>query len=239
MAMTHLEIARLMTDYVDGLLDVARTAEMASHLETCAECRGMLDDVRFGMAACSQAEFLEPAPWLLHRILRATSGERKVGFVERITATLRPVFRPQVAYSLSMVIFSLSFILYAAKVPVRSMTLRDLNPATWFNRANSRGHILAARAEKYYYDIRFVYQVQSILQDLRQQPSGQHGAPKQRKAPGTAHDGVSPEAPTETALNRSPAYEGVAPEIEGGSYRVPPRPGCARRAICDRGKLLS
>lgn len=213
--MTHLEIARLMTDYVDGLLDRARTAEMDSHLETCAECREMLDDVRFGMAACAHSETLEPAPWLLHRILRATSGEPKLGFGGRLITALRPMFRPQVAYSLSMVVFSLSFILYAAKVPVRSMTIRDLNPATWFNRANSRGHILAARAEKYYYDIRFVYQVQSILQDLRQQSGTQRGAPKQRKAPGSARDGVSPQAPTETAFNRSPAGEGVAPPVEG------------------------
>lgn len=220
--MTHLEIARLMTDYVDGLLDGARTAEMRSHLETCAECREMLDDVRFGMVACAQAENLEPAPWLVHRILRATSGERKLGFGERLVAALHPIFRPQVAYSLSMVIFSLSFILYAAKVPVRSMSLRDLDPATWFNRANSRGHILAARAEKYYYDIRFVYEVQSILQDLRQQPGGQRTTPKSLKAPGSALDGISPQAPTETALNRTPAGNGAARLVEGPfAPRVP------------------
>lgn len=203
--MTHSEIARLMTDYVDGLLQRTVAAEVDAHLETCVECRAMLDDVRFAMAACAQAKDLEPAPWLLHRILRATSGERKPSLAE----WLRGLLRPQVAYSLSMVVFSLSFILYAAKVPVRSMTLQDVDPATWFNRANSRGHLLAARAEKYYYDIRLVYQVQSILEELRQQPTGQRTTPKRstEPQPHKASGSVYAEPPAEMAANRAHSRE--------------------------------
>ncbi|MGH9398489.1 MAG: anti-sigma factor family protein [Terriglobia bacterium] len=206
--MTHLELASLMTDYVEGALDAARARHVDAHLEACLECRAMLEDVRFAMMACGDAADLEPPPWLLPRIVRATTGERKPGLRERLVAWARPAFRPQIAYSLSMAVFSLSFILYAAKVNLRGMSLRDVNPATWAYRVNRRGHMLMARAEKYYYDIRFVYEVQSILQDIRQQPSVQPGTPKNLKAPGSASTDESPEAPGELAMEGAPSAPG-------------------------------
>ncbi|MGH9772855.1 MAG: zf-HC2 domain-containing protein [Candidatus Acidiferrales bacterium] len=210
--MNHLELANLLTDYLDGALEASRMTQVDAHLEGCLECRALVEDVRFAMAACGDAADLEPAPWLLPRIVRATLGDRKPSLRERFTAWLRPVFRPQLAYSLSMAIFSLSFILYAAKVNLRGMSVRDVNPATWAHRANSRGHILMARAEKYYYDIRFVYEVQSILQDMRQQPGSQPGAqpasPVKPKTPGSASSDESPEAPGEMAEQGAPATPG-------------------------------
>lgn len=185
--MTHLELSNLMTDYLDGALAPDAAREVEAHLEGCTPCRALAEDVRFALAACRDATEVEPSPWLLQRIMRATVGERKPTLKERLAAWIRPVFRPQIAYSLSMAIFSLSFILYTSNVNLRAVRAQDLNPAHWAYQANSRGHILMARAEKYYYDLRFVYEVQSILHGLQQQqPAAGPEAPKKASPSGSA-----------------------------------------------------
>ncbi|MGH9351234.1 MAG: anti-sigma factor family protein [Terriglobia bacterium] len=202
--MTHLELSNLMTDYVDGALQAAQAREIEAHLQECAPCRAMAEDVRFAMAACREAPDLEPSPWLLRRIVRATTGERKPSLKENLAAWLRPLFRPQIAYSLSMAIFSLSFILYTSNVNLRSVRIQDVNPVHWVYKANSRGHILAARAEKYYYDLRFVYEVQSLLHGLHQEPAAQPGSPQRMRAPGSASSDQFPAGETDLALESAP-----------------------------------
>ncbi len=202
--MTHLELSNLMTDYVDGALQAAQAREIEAHLRECAPCRTMAEDVRFAMAACREAPDLEPSPWLLARIVRATTGERKHGLKEKLTAWLRPLFRPQIAYSVSMAIFSLSFILYTSNVNLRSVRIQDVNPVRWVYRANSRGHIFVARAEKYYYDLRFVYEVQSLLHGLHQEPAVQPGSPQRMREPGSASIDQFPADETDMALETAP-----------------------------------
>lgn len=209
--MTHLELSNLMTDYLDGALNAAQTAEVEEHLLGCAACRAMAEDVRFALAACHDAADVEPPLWLLPRIMRATLGERKPSLKEQLTAWLRPMFRPQIAYSLSMAIFSLSFILYTSNVNLRDMRARDVNPVHWAYAANSRGHILVARAEKYYYDLRFVYEVQSILHGLQQKPAAGPESPRSQPR-GSALRREFPADEATLALSLAPA--GAGPEGE-------------------------
>jgi hypothetical protein len=178
--MTHLDFENLIADYLDGMLEAGRLAEAEAHLASCNACREVVEDVRFAISNCRAAHDVEPAPWLVSRILNATTGERKPGFVAELVAWLRPALRPQVIYGVSMAVFSLSFILFVAKANLRSLSIREFNPATWVERANSRGHLLVARAEKFYYDLRFVYEVQSVLRELRQQPSPRPAKPGRR-----------------------------------------------------------
>lgn len=202
--MTHLELSNVVTGYVDGALDAAQTRQVEEHLESCGACRIMVDDIRFAQAVCHDAPVMEPPPWLLPRIVRATLGERKPSLKERLAGISRLIFRPQLAYSLSMAVFSLSFILYAAKVNLRRLRLRDLNPQTWAHRADRRGHMLLARAEKYYYDLRFVYEVQSILRGMRQEPETQPGAPEKLRTPANPSSDRYPAAGTELAWSLAP-----------------------------------
>jgi hypothetical protein len=59
-----------------------------------------------------------------------------------------------------------------------------LNPRTWFFRANRAGHLLYARAEKFYYDLRVVYEIESRLRQLRSHPEQEQEAPKQEPPAG-------------------------------------------------------
>jgi Putative zinc-finger len=191
--MTHLELENLASDYLEGQLEQARRHEFEAHLETCAACRELMADLRSALALCAAAEEVEPAPWLVPRILLATVGERKPTLREKVNAFFQPVLRPRVAYSVAMAVFSISIIINAAGINLRDLTLADLNPRNWAYQANRTGHLLVARAEKFIYDVRVVYEIESRLRQIRQESgtsSGtEKGKPKTEPAPGKTTDG--------------------------------------------------
>jgi putative zinc finger protein len=182
--MTHQELEHLASDYLEGALDSARRAEAQAHLDGCASCREMIAGLERVLGLCQAAEDLETPPWMVERILLATVGERKPTFAERLSAMLRPVVQPRLAYGLAMAVFSITVILNAAGVNVRKMTLADLNPANWAKQADRTGNLLVGRAEKFYYDLRVVYEIESRLKELRGQPNQPVTSPEQqREAP--------------------------------------------------------
>lgn len=202
--MTHWEASNLMTDYLEGTLETAQKSLLDEHLAACPECRAMAQDLRFAVETLHSAEEVEPAPWLMARILQATTGARERQSRSWFPSWLRLVLRPQVAYGVSMAVFSLSFIFYTSNVNLRGVKFHDLNPITWVYRADSRGHLLMARAEKFYYDLRFVYEVQSLLRQVRQQPGSTPAPQQKRQTPGGGASGVqSPEA-QQLALEQTP-----------------------------------
>lgn len=195
--MTHLELENLASEYLEGQLEPVRRAEVESHLKDCAPCRELVADVRRALELFRTAEDLEPSPWLITRILRATTGERKPAFKERLAGFLRPALQPRFAYMVAMAVFSFSLIINTTGIKLRHLRLADLNPQTWFYQANRSGHLLVARAEKFYYDLRVVYEIESRLRDLRAQPS-QPAGPQEQLAP-------KPQAPAKGATdNNSP-----------------------------------
>ena len=182
--MTHLEVENLTSDYLEGLLEPGLKREIEAHLSGCPSCLEMVGDVRRAMELCHAAPELEPAPWLVGKIMRATVGERKPGLAERLAAFFRPVLQTRFAYGIAMAVFSFSIIINAAGVNLRHMTIEDLNPRTWFFRANRAGHLFYARAEKFYFDLRVVVEIESRLRQLRSHPEEEQQAPKQESPAG-------------------------------------------------------
>lgn len=179
--MTHLELENLASDYLDGHLDIARKAEVEEHLAGCNSCRGVLSDVRLAIQACRSAGEVTPPPWLVSRIRFATVGEKRTGIVEQVTALLQTIRQPRVAYATAMALFSLSLIINVAGLNLRSLNMEDLNPATWVYRANRAGHMLYARAEKFYDDLRIVYEIESRFRNAQSETDNQE---KQTRKPG-------------------------------------------------------
>jgi hypothetical protein len=182
--MTHLELENLTSDYLEGLLEPALKREVEAHLSVCLSCLEMVGDVRRAMELCHSAPELEPAPWLVRKIMLATVGERKPTLADRLAAFFRPALQPRFAYGVAMALFSFSIIVNAAGINLRHMTVEDLNPRTWFFRANRAGHLFYARAEKFYYDLRVVYEIESRLRQLRSHPEEEQEAPKQEPPAG-------------------------------------------------------
>ena len=93
-----------------------------------------------------------------------------------------------------MTVFSFSIIINSAGINLRHLTLADLNPRTWFYQANRTGHLAVARAEKFYYDLRVVYEIESRLRQFRQQ-TDKSNSPRERETP-------KPEAPAGGTTDR-------------------------------------
>jgi len=182
--MTHLEIENLASDYLEGLLEPSLRAAVEAHLDGCTACHELMGDVRHALELCRAAEDAEPKPWLVSKILLATIGERKPTLRERIAAFLHPVLQPRVAYPVAMTVFTFSIIVNAAGLNLRGLRFEDLNPRTWVDRANRQGHLLAARAEKFYYDLRVVYEIESRFRQLSGQPQVQEEQTPKPAAPG-------------------------------------------------------
>jgi hypothetical protein len=182
--MTHLEVENLTSDYLEGLLEPGLKREVEAHLSACPSCLEMVGDVRRALELCHAAAELEPAPWLVRKIMLATVGERKPGWAERLVSFLRPALQPRFAYGVAMAVFSFSIIVNAAGINLRHMTVEDLNPRTWLFRANRAGHLFVARAEKFYYDLRVVVEIESRLRQLRSRPAEEQEAPKQESPAG-------------------------------------------------------
>lgn len=182
--MTHLEIENLASDYLEGLLDPSLRQTVEAHLAGCTACRELMGDVRQAMELCRAAEEVEPKPWLVSKILLATIGERKPTWGEQIAAFIRPVLQPRVAYPIAMTVFTFSIIVNAAGLNLRSLRFEDLNPRTWVGRANRQGHLMYARAEKFYYDLRVVYEIESRFRQLRGQSQAQEEETPKPAAPG-------------------------------------------------------
>lgn len=227
--MTHLELENLVSDYLEGLLEPARRAAVETHLAGCRECRELVGDVRRAMELCHAAEDLEPAPWLVSKIVRATLGERKPTFAQQVAAFFRPSAQPRVAYVVAMAIFSFSIIVNAAGINLRNLRAGDLNPLTWARRANSAGHLMYARAEKFYYDLRVVYEIESRFRQLRSQPDqSPPQAPKPEAPTGGSTDGKTLARP-QLAMNRA-LFLAVSAPVETTSSHSPQTAGAGRSA---------
>jgi hypothetical protein len=185
-----LELENLTSDYLEGLLEPGLKREVEAHLSACPSCLEMVGDVRRALELCHAAPELEPAPWLVRKIMLATVGERKPGLAERLVAFFRPALQPRFAYGVAMAVFSLSIIVNAAGINLSHMTFADLNPRTWLFKANRAGHLFYARAEKFYYDLRVVYEIESRLRQLRAHPEQEQEAPKQEAPAGGSTNGA-------------------------------------------------
>jgi hypothetical protein len=218
--MTHLELENLTSEYLEGLLEPGLKREVEAHLSVCPSCLEMMGDVRRALELCHAAPELEPAPWLIRRIMLATVGERKPGLAERLVTYFRPALQLRFAYGVAMAVFSFSIIVNAAGIDLRHMTSADLNPRTWFFRANRAGHLFYARAEKFYYDLRVVYEIESRLRQLRTHPEEEKEAPKQESPAGGSTNSAPPTLPA-LATNQARVAEVAEPSATRRSEVVP------------------
>lgn len=220
--MTHLEIEHLASDYLEGLLDAARRAEVEAHLGACLECQTLLADLQHALEVCRSADEIEPPPWLVPKILRATLGERKPSLGQRLAALFRPAMQTRMAYGIAMALFSLSLIVNAAGVDLKHLRVQDLDPRTWIYQADRNGHLLLGRVEKYYYDLKLVYEIESRLRQLRTEPGEQ--APRPQAPSGGTTDGA-PTGDSPLASSWSPSAVSASLELLGraSGWNRPPR----------------
>ena len=183
------EFEALLGDGLEGLLSPARKESFDAHRRICPICGPLFAEVQAGQHWLRRLalEPVEPPVNLVHNILAATSGVvstrpqtaaadgRTTPFGERLrerwdafsASFFRPatsfVRQPRFAMSFGMIFFSFSLVLNFAGVKASDVARVDLRPAA-LRHAYNEAQI---KVVKYYDNIRFVYEIESKVRELK------------------------------------------------------------------------
>jgi hypothetical protein len=195
------EFEALLSEALDGngRLSGARKESFEAHRRICAVCGPMFAEVQAGQQwlRTLSLETVEPPAHLVDNILAATSGVagrravtsaaggRTAPFGERAREWWDSIFTPAAAFvrqprfvmSFGMIFFSFSLALNAAGVKPSDVAKVDLRP-TALRHAYYDAQI---KVVKYYDNIRFVYEIESKVRELKRANTPAEAAPEQQQ----------------------------------------------------------
>jgi len=178
------EFDGLLSDALDGVLTGLQLDRFQAHVRTCSACGPLFAEVEAGRNWLKDLTEVEPPVSLVNNILASTTGvdtqrlrvnvsapQPRIGWVERAQAwasgAMQPIWgtvrQPRFAMSFGMAFFSLSVALSVLGVKPADLRQVSLRPAairhTYYN--------TQARVVRYYENIRFVYEVESRVRELK------------------------------------------------------------------------
>src|SRR5216117_2230816 len=185
------EFEALLSEAVEQMLSGSRLESFQAHAQACAVCGPLLAEAEEGHRWLKSLEEVDPPANLVHNILIATTGRestraRKEGIFwkEAAAGWLRPIFapvfavprQPRFAMSFGMAFFSLSITLSMAGVKVTDVRNINLRPS-----AIKRSYYeTSGRVVKYYENIRFVYEIESRMRELKRVTAPAETRPKEQ-----------------------------------------------------------
>jgi len=192
------EFEALLSDALDGKeqLSPARQQSFEAHRRVCAVCGPLFADAQAGRQWLRSLEAVEPPVDLVHNILAATSGivsarpqAARDGSLARLGERARQwwdlfftpltafVRQPRFVMSFGMIFFTCSLLLSVAGVQPKDVAQVSLRPAA-LRHAYSGAQI---KVVKYYDNIRFVYEIESKLRELKRANAPAGPGPEYRK----------------------------------------------------------
>ncbi len=171
--MTCAEYEILICDYVDGTLDTADRAKVEAHLAECPSCAELARDSAAAVAFMERAADVEPPPELVNRILFDAPWTREKSQSkarEWMRAILSPILQPRFAMGIALTMLSLS-IIAQGKMP--RLQASDLQPTAIWRSLDQRVTYTWGRTVKFYNNLKFVYQIQTMLREWQQQNEDQ------------------------------------------------------------------
>jgi len=228
------EFDALLIDALDEKLSGEKLESFRAHARVCANCGPLFADVEAGRRWMKSLAHVAPPSNLVHNILVATTGQESTGltrvpatsFKDAVFGWLRPavgiVRQPRFAMSFGMAFFSLSMTFSIAGVRLSSLRHVDLRPS-----AIRRSYYeTQGRVVKYYENIRFVYEMESRVRDLKRATTPAQPAPEPNKERKN-HDNTSGQPEPRQERNYSQwenqpvlaALPGDSPVDMGTTYR--------------------
>lgn len=232
----------LLADALDGLLKPEDEATFTGHMATCQACTALFDEARKGR---EWLEFLSPEPevpaGLLDKILAHTGPGHAAEFglaaegnvlplpQNVIPAWQKPGFigfvrrfaEPRLMMTVAMAFFSIALTLNMTGVRLTTMRLSDLRPTAVRSFMERQLTMASVPIIRYYDHLRFVYEVESKMRELR-------GTTTEGETNGNQNN-AQPAAPGESRQ--------TAPHKDGGT-RVDPPQGSASPAIDNDGDYI-
>jgi hypothetical protein len=197
------EFDALLSDALDGVLTGAQLDAFQVHARTCSACGPLFAEVQAGRNWLKDLTEVEAPVSLVNNILASTTGvatqrlrvnvsqsQPSVSWLERAqawaSAAMQPIWgtvrQPRFAMSFGMAFFSLSVALSVLGIKPADLRQMSLRPAairhTYYN--------TQARVVRYYENIRFVYEVESRVRELKRnvtpaEPGSNESAPGKKE----------------------------------------------------------
>jgi hypothetical protein len=190
--MQCVEFDALLADALDGTLSGSNRMRFDAHRTSCQACGSMFEETQAGLSWLQALPEVDPPAGFAERILLATSGvqqrakaETKAGWMDRMRESVaqgfRPVWstvmQPRFAMSFGMAFFSITLVLNVAGLKVSSLRSVDLRPS-----AIKRTYYEASgRLVKYYENIRFVYELETRVRELKRAATPAEEKPDQKQ----------------------------------------------------------
>jgi len=223
----------LLADALDGLLTPADEAVFTAHMAVCPACTALYEESQRGR---EWLEFLSPEPdvpaGLLDKILSQTgpgqiarpllatgSGNvlpmppawQRPGLVGHV----RRFAEPRLMMTAAMAFFSIALTLNLTGVQLSSLRMADLRPSAMRSFMERRLTMASTPIVRYYDHLRFVYEVESRMRELKRATQGE-GSDSQEKP-----KDASPTAPGES--KQTPGGQHNPGGKDGGSRVDPPQ----------------
>ena len=191
------EFDGLLTDALDGVLTGFQLDRFQAHARTCSACGPLFAEVQAGRNWLKDLTEVEPPVSLVTNVLASTTGvdtqrlrvnlsapQPRVTWVEKAQAwafeAMQPIWttvrQPRFAMSFGMAFFSLSVALSVLGVKPADLRQVSLRPAT----IRHTYYNTQARVVRYYENIRFVYEVESRVRELKRNVTPAEPAPEKK-----------------------------------------------------------
>jgi hypothetical protein len=191
------EFDGLLSDALDGVLTGAQLDTFHAHSWTCSVCGPLFAEVEAGRNWLKGLTEVEPPVSLVTNILASTTGvdtqrlrvnvstsQPRISWLDHVQAwasgAMQPIWatvrQPRFAMSFGMAFFSLSVALSVIGVKPADLRQVSLRPTairhTYYN--------TQARVVRYYENIRFVYEVESRVRELKRNITPAEPAPEKK-----------------------------------------------------------
>jgi hypothetical protein len=194
--MSCSEFDALLSQAIDGSLGGEKLASFEAHGRVCQLCGPLLHEAEAGRSWLKSLAEVEPPPELVTNILLRTSGlvsaqHHGAGKLESAPWVSRlrdwaavigsPIVgmarQPRFAMSFGMAFFTLSVTLSLAGVRLSDIRHMDLRPSA----VRRAYYETSGRVVKYYENIRFVYELETKVRDLKRAATPADDKPDQKK----------------------------------------------------------
>jgi len=205
----------MLVDFLDGTLAVGDPDSFHGHRESCPACAEMFTQAGQGREWLSFLREEPDAPsTLVARILAQTSGSEPrpamsgdlvpaaavvipvapvLPFWKRggIGFATRQVAQPRLLMTAAMAFFSITLTLNMAGVRLSTIHVTDLKPSALGSNVSKQFHMAGARVVRYYDNLRFVYEMEAQVREMRRNADLDNPAPadKQNAPAATPQDG--------------------------------------------------
>ena len=170
------EFEALLFDAIDGTLGAGPLAQFKAHATACTTCGPLFAEADAGQRWMKSLAEVEPPKNLVHNILAKTSGKEvrlleQAGIKTTRSSWWQPVLagvwatvrQPRFGMSVAMAFFSVSLVMSVAGIKVHDLAKVDLRPSA----ITRTYYSTQARVVKYYTNMRFYYEMESQVRDLK------------------------------------------------------------------------